>query len=101
LPHVEKLYQRFKDSKDIRIVTFNIDDNVGLLGEFMKENKYSFPVLPARFLVESLVPRLIIPQNWIVDASGVMRFESLGFGSDGEKWEELVVQTMEKVRGPK
>lgn len=98
MPHIEKLYQRFKDSKDVRIVTFNVDDNMGLLASFMKENKYTFPVVPARFLVESLVPMLSVPRNWIIDGAGVMRFESVGFGGDGEKWVEQLLQMIEKLR---
>jgi hypothetical protein len=98
LPHLEKLYQKLKDRKDVQIVTFNVDDNLGLVAPFMKENTYTFPVLSARFLMDSLVPMLGIPLNWIVDANGVVRQESVGFGGDGGKWEEQVLATIEKVR---
>jgi hypothetical protein len=98
LPHIEKLYQRYKDSSDVRIVTFNVDQNIGLLGAFMKENGYTFPVIPAEFLVRSLVPMLSIPRNWLIDGAGVMRFESVGFGGDVEKWMEQLVEMIDSLR---
>lgn len=75
-----------------------MDDNVGLVAPFMKENKYTFPVVPAQFLMHELVPSLGIPLNWIVDAGGVVRLESVGFGGEGDKWVDQVVEAMEKAR---
>jgi hypothetical protein len=95
---MQKLYERLKDRKDVQVVTLNVDDNVGLVGPFMKENKYTFPVIPAQFLMQQLVPSLAIPLNWIVDASGVVRLESVGFGADAEKWVDQVVEAIEKAR---
>jgi hypothetical protein len=48
--------------------------------------------------MEELVPMLGIPLNWIVDAAGVVRFESVGFGGDGERWAEQLLETIEKLR---
>jgi len=97
LPHVQKLYERIKDRQDIQIITFNVDDNIGLVAPFLKQNKYTFPVIPAQFLVNSLVPMLGIPANWIVDTNGVVRLERVGFGRD-EKWADQVIETLEKAR---
>ena len=101
MPHIEKLYQRIKDRKDIQVITFNVDDNIGSLGSFLKENKCTFPVIPARFLMDRLVPVLGIPLNWIVDAGGVVRQESMGFGSGIEKWDDYVIGLLEKVSAGK
>ena len=95
---MQKLYERLKDRKDVQIVTFNVDDSLGLVEPFMKEHKYTFPVIPAQFLVHELVPSLGIPLNWIVDAGGVVRQESVGFGGDGEKWVEQMVDAIEKLK---
>ncbi len=89
-----------KDRKDIQIVTFNVDDNVGAIAPFMKENKYTFPVVPAQFLMRDLVPSLGIPLNWFVDAGGVVRLERVGFGGDGAKWIEEMLEQLEKLRKP-
>lgn len=99
MPHLQKLYERLKDRKDVQVVTFNVDDNIGLVAPFMKDNKYTFPVIPAEPLVRQLVPSLGIPLNWIVDAGGVVRQECVGFGGpDAEKWLDQVIEAIEKAR---
>lgn len=98
MPHFQKLYERFKDRKDVQIITFSVDDNVGLVSPFLKENNYTFPVIPAAFLMNQLVPSLGIPLNWIVDANGVVRLERVGFGGDGAKWVEEMAEAIEEAR---
>ncbi len=98
MPHLQKLYEKIKERKDIALITFNVDDNPGLIEPFLRENKYSFPVIPAKSLVDSLVPQLGIPHHWIVDPSGTVRFEMVGFagGSQADKWEAMMIETLEK-----
>jgi hypothetical protein len=90
------LFDRIKDRKDIQIITFNVDDNLGDVAPFMKENKYTFPVLLAGDLMNSLVPMLGIPLNWIVDPSGTVRSEQVGFGAI-DKWEDEMLAAIEKA----
>ncbi len=78
-------------------MTFNVDDNVGAVAPFMKENKYTFPVVPAQFLMHELVPSLGIPLNWFVDSGGVVRLERVGFGGDGDKWIDEMLSALEKL----
>ena len=67
LPHVEKLYQRIKERNDIQLVTFNVDENPGLVQPFLKQHQYKFPVMLAHGFVNATVDRIGIPQNWVVD----------------------------------
>lgn len=97
MPHLQKLYEKIKDRKDIQLITFNVDDNVGLVEPFLKQNKYTFPVIPAEFLVHSVLSSYGVPQNWIVDTDGMIRLQQVGFGSN-PKWEEQMVEAVEKVR---
>jgi hypothetical protein len=97
LPHLQKLYDRVKDRKDIQIVTFSIDDNIAAIAPFMKENKYTFPVVQAHLLMHDLMPTITIPLNWFVDANGVVRFERVGFGDLG-KWVDETLEQLEKLR---
>ena len=98
MPHVEKLYEKFKDHKDVLVLTFNIDDNIGLIEPFLKKGGYSFPVLPAKSLVDAVFPSLGIPQNWIIDTNGVLQVMQRGFGPSGEKWTGQMLEAIEKVR---
>ncbi len=80
----------------MQLVTFNVDDNVGDVAPFMKENKYSFPVVYAGDLVKSLVPMLGIPLNWLVDPSGTVRGEQAGF-TGLDTWEDEMLAALEKL----
>jgi len=99
LPHLQKLYEKVRERKDLVVLTLNTDDNPGLILPFLKEKGYTFPVLPAAAYVNKLVPELSIPRNWIIDADGVMRQEVIGFGRASEKWVDEMIAVMEKARG--
>ncbi len=98
MPHLQKLYEKVKDRPDVQVISWNVDDNVGILAPFVKAKKVTVPVIPARLLMDDLVPMLAIPLNWIVDRNGVVRFESLGFGGEGDRWIEQALEAIEKVR---
>ena len=88
LPYVQKLYDRIKDRAGMQVVTFNVDEDEGVVQPFLRKNGYSFPVLPAREYIKALLPTLSIPRTWILDPSGIMREESVGFGGSGSEWVE-------------
>ena len=96
LPHVQKLYQMTKDRKDIQVVTFNMDENPGLVQPFLNEHQYEFPVLLAHSFVNSTLDRIGIPQNWIVDPKGKWVSEASGVWSEND-WEGSVVRRLEAV----
>ncbi|MBE3072737.1 MAG: hypothetical protein IMZ67_07150 [Acidobacteria bacterium] len=98
MPHLQKLFDKVKGRTDIQIVTFNVDDNIGAVAPFMKENKYTFPVVFAGFLLRELVPSLGIPLNWIVDIEGVVRLEDVGFGGNADQWVDQMLEALEKAR---
>lgn len=75
LPWVQRLYEALKDRKDIAVLTFNIDENPGLIGSYMREHNLTFPVILAAEYVNSAMKVETIPRNWIIDAEGVLRFE--------------------------
>jgi thiol-disulfide isomerase/thioredoxin len=69
-PLLQQLYEQIKDRKDIQILTFSIDENALLPQEYMRDEKYGFPVIASKDLAEKLFAVLGIPQQWIVDAAG-------------------------------
>jgi uncharacterized protein (TIGR03435 family) len=52
----------------------SVDKNPDVSGPFVEREHYTFPVLPAKGLVDDRVPEFAIPSNWIVDAGGMLRF---------------------------
>jgi thiol-disulfide isomerase/thioredoxin len=98
LPYLEKLAGRLQDRKDLAVLTLNVDDSLGLVLPFLKENHYSFPVLAAADYVNGIVKELSIPRNWIVDAEGVLRRERVGFLAGDDRWIDEMIAAMEKAR---
>ena len=47
--------------------------------------------------MRDLVPSLGIPLNWIVDPSGIVRHEQVGFGAT-DTWEDEMLAALEKAR---
>jgi hypothetical protein len=78
------------------VITLNADENSGMIVPFLKENKYTFPVLPASDYVSKLA--LTLPSNWIVDAKGVLRMERVGFSNGSDQWVADTIAGMEKAR---
>jgi thiol-disulfide isomerase/thioredoxin len=91
LPQVQKLYELTKDRKDIQVITIAVDDNPGLIGPFVADNHYTFPVLLAKPLIDDMVPSLSIPRNWISDSAGILRLESFGFYSGIPDWPATMI----------
>jgi hypothetical protein len=96
LLHIEKLYQMTNERKDIQVVTFNLDENPGLVQPFLEEHQYKFPVLLADSFLSARFDRIGIPQNWIVDSKGKWVSTGLEFRSEN-KWEGTVVRRLEAV----
>ncbi len=72
-----------------------MDENPGLVEPFMKEHKLTFPVLPAYSYVHDTLRVFGIPQNWIVDANGVVRLKGIGY-DPSEKWDKGMAEAVEK-----
>jgi hypothetical protein len=81
------------------VITLNTDEEVGRVEPFMKENKYTFPVLLGQAYAESQGINSI-PRNWVVSFNGKVMFEGIGFGDEGEEWIKKAMQVIDKVKSP-
>jgi len=97
LPSLEELYKKVKDRADVQILTFNLDEDLGLVAPYMKDKGYTFPVLPAYSLVMGMLDGFGIPQNWIVDPQGKWRWTQIGFGAEPD-WGGEMIQRLEQVK---
>jgi thiol-disulfide isomerase/thioredoxin len=98
LPYVQKLREKLKDKKDVVVLTLNIDEEIGVVEPFMKENKYKFPVLLGQAYADSQGVNSI-PRNWVISSEGKIVFEGIGFGNDGEEWLKKAAEAIDKVKG--
>jgi thiol-disulfide isomerase/thioredoxin len=66
--NLEKFYEKEKNSKDLVILSFNVDENPGQVRPFMQKQGYTFPVLAAFSIPEKM--KEFVPRTWIIDPSG-------------------------------
>jgi thiol-disulfide isomerase/thioredoxin len=98
LPFLQKLHEQVKEREDLQVISFNVDESTGAVEPFMKENKYTFPVLLAKNFLDSFTGPLGIPTNWLSDRTGTLKVESVGFGGDGEQWMKEMLEKLESMR---
>jgi thiol-disulfide isomerase/thioredoxin len=96
LPYLQQLYERVKERPDVRLLTFNVDREPGLVGPFMKQMGYTFPVLLADDYVGHLISDLSIPRNWIVDSNGNWVWQTIDLNP--AEWPDRVLQKIEASR---
>ena len=95
-PVLQRLYDKLKDRGDVSVLSFNVDEDLGKIALYIAEHKYTFPVIPAKDVVDAVVPVLAIPRNWLVSPNGKLEWEQIGFGGDS-KWEETMLAKLEEV----
>jgi thiol-disulfide isomerase/thioredoxin len=95
-PEFQKLYDKLKDRADVAVISFNVDDDLGKVAPYMKENKYTFPVILGHDIVDAVVPSLAIPRNWFITPHGKLEWEQVGFGPD-LKWQEMIMAKLNEV----
>jgi len=95
-PEFQKLYEKLKDRPDLTVLSFNVDDDLGKVAPYIAENHFTFPVIPAKDVVDAVVPALAIPRNWLVNAKGRLEWEQIGYGPD-LKWQDQMLAKLEEV----
>ena len=69
------------------VLTFNIDDNPGIVDPYLKKEKFSFPMIRALDYYGSVSPSGAVPTTWFVDRNGIIRKEENGFRpNNAEDW---------------
>jgi len=97
LPKLEKLYEQVKGRSDIQILTFNIDEDEGLVAPYLKEKGYTFPVLPAFSYTVNLLDGYAIPQNWVLDPKGSWQWTQIGYGAS-DSWSQDMLEKLEAAK---
>jgi hypothetical protein len=91
------LIETYKDRPEVQFLTLNMDENPGLIEPFLSEKKLVLTVLPAYSFVEDTLKVNGIPQNWIVDSSGVVKLKGVGYDAT-QKWETGMMEAIGKVK---
>jgi len=98
LPYLQQVHKALAERRDAQVLTFNLDRNLGLVAPYVAKHGYTFPVCPANEYVESTLGGIAIPQTWIVDGDGVIRFTQGGFNPErGDEWVEEVLTKVNSI----
>jgi len=98
LPHFQKLYEKTKGRSDVQVISFNVDEELGLVEPYMKEQGYTFPALPAFGLVRGMFDGYGIPQNWLVDPKGNWIATQIGFDASDPDWVNSMLNRLEEAK---
>ncbi|MBY0376110.1 MAG: TlpA family protein disulfide reductase [Bryobacteraceae bacterium] len=98
MPHFQKLYEKLKDKSDVQVLSFNVDDELGLVEPYVKEHGYTFPVLAAYSLVRGLFDGYAIPQNWLLGPKGEWLAMQIGFDASDAEWVATMTRHLERAR---
>ncbi|HYO83648.1 MAG TPA: TlpA disulfide reductase family protein, partial [Bryobacteraceae bacterium] len=98
LPHFQKLYEQTKDRSDVQVISFNVDQEAGLVDPYMKENSYSFPALMAFGIVREMFDGYGIPQNWLIDSKGNWIATQIGFDASDTDWVGSMLKRLDAAK---
>lgn len=99
-PEFQKLYDELKTRTDVAVLSFNVDEQAGQAAPYMEKNRYSFPVLLAREVVDQVLDTVAIPQNWFLNREG--RIVAVQIGYSGEPgWREQILARLGEIAAAK
>lgn len=97
LPGMQKLYEAVKDRADVQAISLSMDENPAIAQQFMKERKWSFPVLVSKSYVEQVLPEVTLGQTWLVDQSASIRLRRQNVPYTEQMW---VDEAIDKLKHP-
>ena len=95
-PEFQKLYDKLKDRKDIAVLSLNVDDSVGLVAPYMSENRYTFPVILGKDLMDATGVENAVPQNWFLTPAARLEATQLGYAASPQ-WESTMIGKLEEL----
>src|SRR5690606_13607305 len=99
LPRLQKeIWDDLKSNKDLAVFVLAREEGWDKIDPFIAENKYTFPVFPdLKREVFGLFADQSIPRNVVLDRSGNIIYQSIGFEDEEfSKMVELIKDELEK-----
>lgn len=99
LPRLQKeIWDGLKENKDLAVFVLGREEDYDKLDPFMATNKYTFPIYPdLKREVFSLFADQSIPRNVVLDRSGKIIYQSIGFeDAEFSKMVQLIANELKK-----
>jgi thiol-disulfide isomerase/thioredoxin len=98
LPRLQQLYEQLQGRSDIQVLALDIDEDVGQVAPYVKDKRYTFPVIPAYAVVNDALDWYVpIPQNWILDSNGKWLWTRFGY-DEQDNWAQVMIQKLESAK---
>ena len=78
LPHLQRIHSDFGQS-GLQVLSVNVDVSLGKVQPFMEEHEYSFPVVFADKAMGSAYEVFSIPNFYLIDRQGILRYHKAGY----------------------
>lgn len=75
MPEFQQLYKKYQTDKDVVILSINSEEDVATINDFMKTQKYDFPVIMSGDYTKDVEA---IPTTWFVDRNGKVVYTKVG-----------------------
>ena len=86
-----------KDLKELQVLTVSVDEDFSWVARFAERQRYTFPIIAMTTAeVDKMVGIEGVPRTWIVDATGTVRFEMIGY--DRALWPEQILRQLDAVK---
>ncbi len=97
LPAVQAIFDQWKGRKDVQALTVSVDEDFSWVARFAERQHYTFPIIAMTSVdVDKMVGIEGVPRTWIVDSTGTVRFEMIGY--DHALWPKQVLQQVDAVK---
>lgn len=101
LPMLQTLHERLADRDDVAVVLLNSDSDLGGVEPFVRKEGLTMPVLLAGDWMTETFGTFVLPTSWIVDGSGRVRAQQVGFGTlpegGAEAWVDELLEKLESI----
>jgi len=94
MPALDKMYRDFKN-KDFELIAVSVDEDVSdTVSAFLKNNKITMPILlDARKKISGLYGTYKLPETYIVDRRGIVRYKVIGPRNWGKNENIRIIQS--------
>jgi peroxiredoxin len=98
MPYFVRLQQRLHARGDMAVVSASLDAQRGQVTSFLERNRYRLDVsMLAADDFQRALGVISLPQTWIIDTEGRLRYMTTGFGT-GPGWVDRTLAQMTKAR---
>jgi thiol-disulfide isomerase/thioredoxin len=97
MPVVEKFFQSLQKRSDLQLITLNVDKDSARAQKFVTDNHLDLPIIPADLeLIDTTVGQVGLPRVWVVDGSGNVRLEQVGYKAS--EWPAAILSEAQQVQ---